>query len=192
MLSANFAGDAPCNKPTIQLFGTKCFRAICLWPNRKFDTFAVAKRRRMYYNNHMQTIFSTKSSDETEKLAEEFARTLVAGDVVLLNGDLGAGKTHFAKGLARGLGVCDVVTSPTFALHNSYRGSSLMFNHFDFYRVESAQEVEMLGLHEFFCDKSGVCAIEWSENVRELLPAKSIVVNIETVSDNARKITIER
>lgn len=140
----------------------------------------------------MQTTFTTKSCEETERLAEEFARTLIGGDVVLLNGNLGAGKTHFAKGMARGLGVHDVVTSPTFALHNSYDGSALTFNHFDFYRVESSQEVEMLGLHEFFFDKSGVCAIEWSGNVRDLLPVKRICVEIETISDNCRKITIER
>ena len=140
----------------------------------------------------MQTIYTTNSREETEKLAKEFAATLIGGDVVLLHGDLGAGKTHFAKGLARGLGVKDVVTSPTFALHNSYNGTNLVFNHFDFYRVENAEEVEMLGLHEFFFDKSGVCAVEWSENVRELLPQKTISVNIETLSENARKITIER
>lgn len=140
----------------------------------------------------MQSTYTTKSCEETEALAEEFARSLVGGDVVLLNGNLGAGKTHFAKGMARGLGVEDVVTSPTFALHNAYNGSTLTFNHFDFYRVESSEEVEMLGLHEVFFNKSGVCAIEWSENVRELLPTKCICVNIETISENYRKITIER
>ena len=137
------------------------------------------------------TTFTTNSCEETQKLAEEFAHTLAGGDVVLLQGNLGAGKTHFAKGLARGLGVDDVVTSPTFALHNSYSGAKLTFNHFDFYRVESAQEVEMLGLHEVFFDKNGVSAIEWSENVRELLPAKCISVRIEKVSENSRKIIIE-
>ena len=140
----------------------------------------------------MQTIFTTKCCEETENVAKEFARTLVGGDVVLLCGDLGAGKTHFAKGLACGLGVEDVVTSPTFALHNSYQGATLTFNHFDFYRVESSEDVEMLGLNEFFWDKSGVCAIEWSENVRELLPRNCICVNFEKISDNERKITIEK
>ena len=146
----------------------------------------------MYYNVTMQTIYTTNSCEQTEKLAEEFARSLVGGDVVLLNGDLGAGKTHFAKGLARGLGVTDVVTSPTFALHNAYQGAVYTFNHFDFYRVEISEEVEMLGLHEIFYDKNGVCAIEWSENVRELLPKNCICIDIEKISDNARKIIIER
>ena len=151
----------------------------------------LAKLQQLYYNRNMQTTFTTNSCEETEKIAEEFAHTLSGGDVVLLNGELGAGKTHFAKGLARGLGVLDVVTSPTFALHNSYSGEVYIFNHFDFYRVESSSEVEILGLHEYFFDKNGVCAIEWCENVRELLPEKTISVSIETVSENTRKIVID-
>ncbi len=133
----------------------------------------------------------TKSCEETERFAEHWGANLVGGDVVLLRGDLGAGKTHFVKGLARALGIDDVVTSPTFALHNMYYGTKLILNHFDFYRVDDSAEVEMLGLNEYFGDKSGVCAIEWSENVADLLPKHCIVVNIEKVSDNERNITIE-
>ncbi len=133
----------------------------------------------------------THSVEETECFAERFGKTLVGGDVLLLNGDLGAGKTHFVKGLARALGIIDVITSPTFALHNIYYGK-LTLNHFDFYRVENSEEVEILGLNEFFFDKSGVCAIEWSENVADLLPSHCIVVTIEKIDDNTRSITIER
>lgn len=133
----------------------------------------------------------TESCEETERFAEEWSQNLVGGDVVLLHGDLGAGKTHFVKGIARALGVDDVITSPTFALHNVYQGKTLVLNHFDFYRVESSEEVELLGLNEFFFDKSGICAIEWSENVSDLLPPHCISVTLEKISDNARRIVIE-
>ena len=133
---------------------------------------------------------TTKSCEETEKFAEEWGKTLVGGAVVLLHGDLGAGKTHFVKGLARALGVDDVITSPTFALHNAYRGAVWTLNHFDFYRVDSSEEVELLGLNEFFYDKSGICAIEWSERITDLLPSSCISVTLEKNSDTERKITI--
>ncbi len=135
---------------------------------------------------------STHSCEETEEFAEKWGKCLIGGDVVLLNGDLGAGKTHFAKGIARALGVVDVVTSPTFALHNIYYGTHFALNHFDFYRVEDSVEVEILGLNEYFFDKSGICAIEWSQNVADLLPLHRYEVNIGKLSDNEREIVIER
>ena len=135
--------------------------------------------------------FVSHSAAETEAFAEQLAATFVGGEVLLLNGELGAGKTHFVKGLARGLGICEVITSPTFALHNSYEGR-LTLNHFDFYRVENSEEVEMLGLHEFFCDKGAVSAIEWSENVADLLPKRCMTVAIVKVDDNVRKIIVDR
>lgn len=134
----------------------------------------------------------THSCEETERFAEDWGVCLVGGDVVLLKGDLGAGKTHFVKGVARALGVDDVVISPTFALHNLYYGKKLVLNHFDFYRVDDSAEVEILGLNEYFFDKSGVCAIEWSENVSDLLPLHCIVVTLEKVSDNVRNVTVQR
>lgn len=147
----------------------------------------------MYYNLSMQKIVKiTKSCEETERFAEEWGKNLVGGDVVLLRGDLGAGKTHFVKGLARALGVDDVITSPTFALHNIYYGRTLTLNHFDFYRVESSEEVELLGLNEYFGEKSGICAIEWSENVADLLPRNCIVVTLKKLSDCEREIVIEK
>ena len=129
----------------------------------------------------------TNSVAETEKFAENLARGFTGGEVLLLHGDLGAGKTHFVKGLAKGLGVTDVITSPTFALHNSYEGR-LTLNHFDFYRIDDAEEVAILGLDEFFYDKQSVAAIEWSENIKELLPKHCINVTIEKINDNSRKI----
>lgn len=133
----------------------------------------------------------THSCEETEKFAEHWAQSLTGGDVVLLSGDLGAGKTHFTKGIARALNIDDVITSPTFALHNVYYGK-LVLNHFDFYRVDSSEEVEILGLNEFFFEKDGVCAIEWWQNVADLLPKKCFLVTISKLSDEDREILIEQ
>ena len=133
--------------------------------------------------------FISHSVAETESFAEQLATTFVGGEVLLLKGDLGAGKTHFVKGLAMGLGIDDVVTSPTFALHNSYSGR-LTLNHFDFYRIEDSEEVAILGLDEFFYDKTAVAAIEWSENVANLLPKRCITVVIDKLDDDTRKITV--
>ena len=135
--------------------------------------------------------FISHSVKETEGYAEKLATEFSGGEVLLLCGDLGAGKTHFVKGLAKGLGIDDVVTSPTFALHNSYSGR-LTLNHFDFYRIESSEEVAILGLDEFFYDKHAVAAIEWSENVKDLLPKHCIVVTLEKLDDNTRKITVKQ
>ncbi len=110
----------------------------------------------------------------------------------MLNGDLGAGKTHFVKGVATGLGIDDVITSPTFALHNQYESGRLVLNHFDFYRIMDPAEAEILGLNEFFGEKQSVCCIEWSENIAELLPSNCIIVTIEKIDDNTRQITIQK
>lgn len=135
--------------------------------------------------------YISHSATETEAFAEQLAKTFVGGEVLLLHGELGAGKTHFVKGLARGLAIDEVVTSPTFALHNSYAGR-LALNHFDFYRIEDSEEVEILGLNEFFYDKQAVAAIEWSENVKALLPRNCIAVTIDKIDDNSRKITVSQ
>ncbi len=134
-------------------------------------------------------VFTSLSVDDTIKFAADFTKNLVGGETILLDGDLGAGKTHFVKGLAQGLGIEDVITSPTFALHNSYQGR-LTLNHFDFYRGDDPAEAEMLGLTEFFGAADGVCAIEWSQNVAPLLPSNCICVNIARIGENERKITI--
>ena len=135
--------------------------------------------------------FETASVTETEQIAEQFGQTLVGGEVVLLQGEMGAGKTHFCKGLAKGLGVDDVVTSPTFALHNSYKGR-LTLNYFDFYRIDDPAEAEILGLDEFFYDKQGVSVIEWGDNVKDLIPPTRITVTIDKIGGDSRRITIER
>ena len=136
-----------------------------------------------------QREFISNSVVETESFAEQLANGFTGGEVLLLHGELGAGKTHFVKGLAKGLGVDQVITSPTFALHNSYEGR-LTLNHFDFYRIDDSEEVAILGLDEFFYDKHAVAAIEWSENIKDLLPRKCISVTIDKLGDNTRKITV--
>lgn len=140
----------------------------------------------------MNSRIITNSQQQTEDFAEQFAQTLIGGETVLLNGDLGAGKTHFVKGVAVGLGIDDVITSPTFALHNQYEGGRLVLNHFDFYRIMDPAEAEILGLNEFFCEKTAVSCIEWSENIAELLPRDCIIVTIEKLGDTSRQITIQR
>ena len=134
--------------------------------------------------------YISRSVEQTNQIAYDLAQTFVGGETLLLEGDLGAGKTHFAKGLAEGLGIADTVTSPTFTLHNVYEGGRLTFNHFDFYRVDDPEEVEMLGLCEYFSTPDGVAAIEWSANVKNLLPTKCITVNIAKLSDTERQITV--
>lgn len=132
---------------------------------------------------------TTNSCLQTQRFAQDFAKTIQGGCVLLLNGDLGAGKTHFVKGLAQGLDIDDVITSPTFTLHNRYQGR-LTLNHFDFYRTQDSLEVEMLGLNEYFFEPNAVCAIEWSQNVSDLLPRKCLVVQIDKLGDEQREITI--
>lgn len=134
--------------------------------------------------------YISRSVEQTKQIAYDLAQTFVGGETLLLEGDLGAGKTHFAKGLAEGLGIADTVTSPTFTLHNVYECGRLTFNHFDFYRVDDSEEVEMLGLCEYFSTPDGVAAIEWSANVKNLLPTKCITVNIAKLSDTERQITV--
>lgn len=133
----------------------------------------------------------SKSVEQTIAAGEKFAETLVGGDVVLVDGVLGAGKTHFAKGVASGLGVADVVTSPTFTLHNVYEGKKLVFNHFDFYRISDENEAYQLGLSDVFYDESGVSFIEWWQNVKGLLPEKVKRVSLNVVDDCTREIVID-
>lgn len=139
----------------------------------------------------MKHQFVANGVKQTEQIAQDFGKTLQGGEVVLLRGEMGVGKTHFVKGLALGLDITDTITSPTFALHNQYFGR-LTLNHFDFYRVDDPAEAELLGLDEFFYDKKGVSAIEWSENISYLLPKDCITVAITKLSESERQITIER
>ena len=133
----------------------------------------------------------TNSIDETFKLGEDLAKKLRGGEVILLNGDLGAGKTVFAKGLAKGLGVQAVVNSPTFNIMNVYQGQNIKFCHFDMYRIDDDSELKELGFEEFIGDNNYVCAIEWSSKTANLLPKSVITVNINKLDDDKRNIEIE-
>lgn len=135
------------------------------------------------YNRRMEYI--TNSAKETVKLAKKYGRTLKSGDVVLLDGEMGAGKTVFAKGVALSLGVKDEITSPTYAYMNDYGGK---LYHYDCYRLSSGEDAEALGLTDYFYGK-GVCLIEWSQNIADVLPENCKRVKIEKIGDEQRRIT---
>ena len=128
--------------------------------------------------------YITKSREETETFARNYAKTLQAGDVVLLDGDMGAGKTVFSKGVAKGLGIEEEVTSPTYAYMNDYDG---WLFHYDCYRIESVAQAENLGLADYF-DMGGVCLVEWAQNIAPLLPKKVKRVEIRKLSEEQREI----
>jgi tRNA threonylcarbamoyladenosine biosynthesis protein TsaE len=131
----------------------------------------------------------THSPAETEQAGEALANALTAGTVLALQGDLGAGKTAFTRGLARGLGYPGAVTSPTFTIVNEYEGGRLPLFHFDLYRLGSADELWDIGWEDYM-DRGGVCAVEWSERVGDLL-AGAAMVTLRRVDDETREITIE-
>ena len=131
-------------------------------------------------------IYLTKSEKETFDIAVEYAKTLKSGDVILLSGDLGAGKTVFTKGLAVGLNISDEVTSPTYAYLNVY-GDYLY--HYDCYRLSCGEDAELLGLTDYF-NGDNICVIEWSENILDVLPNNTKKVVIEKLSEFERKITL--
>ena len=129
-------------------------------------------------------VFISKNKEQTVAFAKEYAKTLRAGDVVLLDGDMGAGKTHFAKGVAAGLAIEEEVTSPTYAYMNDYDGRLF---HYDCYRIESVAQAESLGLSDYF-DMGGICLVEWSQNIAPLLPRKVKRVVIKRIDENTREI----
>ena len=135
----------------------------------------------------MQSVL-TDSDEETLLAGEEFSRTLKEGDVVALNGDLGAGKTVFVKGIAKGLHIADIVTSPTFTILREYKGSLPLY-HFDVYRISDPEEMFEIGFSEYL-DGTGVSVIEWAEKVKELLPERTIQVLIKKNGNNKREIII--
>ena len=133
--------------------------------------------------------FITNAPEETEALGEKLAKLLRPGTVLAYLGDLGAGKTAFTRGLARGLGCRETVTSPTYTIVNEYLGGRLPLFHFDMYRLHSADDLWDIGWEDYL-ERGGVCAVEWSENVAEALEG-AITVSIEKLDDTTRRITIE-
>ena len=118
------------------------------------------------------------SPDETESIAIELAKEAKAGSIYTLSGDLGAGKTVFARGFARGLGIMSPVTSPTFTLVNEYKKGRLPLYHFDVYRLGEAEELYDTGFEDYL-ENGGVVLIEWAERIEELLPRPYFYISIE-------------
>ena len=132
-------------------------------------------------------IFISDSADKTFEFAMKFAKTLKGGDVVLLNGEMGAGKTVFAKGVALGLGIEDEVLSPTYSYMNDYNG---VLYHFDCYRLTDGGQAEALGLCDYFYS-DGICLVEWAENISFVLPENTKKVNITKLGGDKRRIEYE-
>ncbi len=133
-------------------------------------------------------VFCSKSESETEAIGAAFARDLPGGTVVAMYGDLGAGKTAFVRGMARGMGLDCRVSSPTFTIVNEYLGKRDLI-HFDMYRLSGADELFDIGWEDYLA-RGAVCAVEWSENVRDAFWGDEIVVRIEKRGDSERRITI--
>ena len=133
--------------------------------------------------------FITNSPEETEKIGAAVGKIIPAGTVLAYRGDLGAGKTAFTRGLARGLGFTEAVTSPTYTIVNEYLGGRLPLFHFDMYRLSSADDLFDIGWEDYL-DRGGVCAVEWSENVADALDG-AMTITIDKLGDTARRITLE-
>ena len=136
----------------------------------------------------MLTVVSN-SERETEALGERYAAGLKGGAVIAMYGDLGAGKTAFVRGMARGMGLDCRVNSPTFTIVNEYLGERELI-HFDMYRLSSADELFDIGWEDYL-SRGAVCAVEWSENVQDAFFGDEYKVTIEKLGDSERKITIE-
>jgi tRNA threonylcarbamoyladenosine biosynthesis protein TsaE len=133
--------------------------------------------------------FTTHSPAETEAVGAALAAALVPGSVIAYRGDLGAGKTAFTRGLARGLGVTESVTSPTYTIVNEYLSGKMPLFHFDMYRLGSEDELFDIGWEDYL-ERGGVCAVEWSENVWGAME-DAVVVTITRLDEDTRTITIE-
>ena len=133
--------------------------------------------------------FLTNSPAETEAIGAALGAVLPAGTILAYRGDLGAGKTAFTRGLARGLGYAEPVTSPTYTIVNEYLGGRLPLFHFDMYRLRCAEDLWDIGWDDYL-DRGGICAVEWSENVDEAME-NAVCVTIEKTGEESRRITIE-
>ena len=133
--------------------------------------------------------YISNSPAETEAIGAALGKTIKPGTVIAYRGDLGAGKTAFTRGLARGLGSTELVTSPTYTIVNEYLGGRMPLFHFDMYRLASSDDLWDIGWEDYL-DRNGVCAVEWSENVEDALE-DPMVITIEKLGEESRRITIE-
>lgn len=133
--------------------------------------------------------FTTTSAEETVELGKKIGSFLKKGDIIAMQGTLGAGKTTITKGIAQALGINETITSPTFCLISEYEGKMPLY-HMDVYRLDGAEDFENLGTEDMLYGE-GVSIIEWSEKIMEELPNKTIILKLEPHDDGARTITIE-
>ena len=133
--------------------------------------------------------FITNSPEETEAVGTALGKCLTPGTVIAYQGDLGAGKTAFTRGVACGLGARESVTSPTYTIVNEYLSGKYPLFHFDMYRLASSDDLFDIGWEDYL-DRGGICAVEWSENVADAMEG-AIIVTIEKLDEDVRRITIE-
>ena len=133
--------------------------------------------------------YISNSPAETESIGAALGKIIKPGTVIAYRGDLGAGKTAFTRGLARGLGASEMVTSPTYTIVNEYLSGRLPLFHFDMYRLRSADDLWDIGWDDYL-ERGGVCAVEWSENVRDAMDG-AVRIHIEKLGEDSRRILIE-
>ena len=133
--------------------------------------------------------YITNSPAETEAIGAALGKIVHPGTVIAYRGDLGAGKTAFTRGLARGLGCTEIVTSPTYTIVNEYLGGRIPLFHFDMYRLRSSDDLFDIGWDDYL-DRGGVCAVEWSENVDDAME-DAVYITIEKLGEDSRRITVE-
>ncbi len=151
---------------------------------------ALGKVRALGIRDKIAAMPVSNSVAETEAIAGELARSLVGGECIALEGDLGAGKTQFVRGLLAGLGGdTRTVSSPTYVLLNIYNTGRLTLYHLDAYRVRGGDDFESIGFSELL-DQGGVVVVEWASRVRELLPAGTIHITIRATSPESREISV--
>lgn len=135
--------------------------------------------------------YISNNEKQTFKIAKDFAKVLKGGEILLLKGDLGAGKTAFTKGIAKALEVKAIITSPTFTIMNEYKSGKLELYHFDMYRIEDVSELKELGFEQYIGNSKGIACVEWFEKTPELFSNRStILIEFEKLNENKRKITI--
>jgi tRNA threonylcarbamoyladenosine biosynthesis protein TsaE len=133
--------------------------------------------------------YITNSPAETEAVGAALGKMIEPGTVIAYRGDLGAGKTAFTRGLAKGLGCTEIVTSPTYTIVNEYLGGRIPLFHFDMYRLRSSDDLFDIGWEDYL-ERGGVCAVEWSENVEDAME-DAVYITIEKLGEDSRRITLE-
>jgi tRNA threonylcarbamoyladenosine biosynthesis protein TsaE len=142
-------------------------------------------------------VYITKSEKQTIRLGKKLSKQFFAGLVVVLNGELGAGKTMITKGFAKGLKIKSAITSPTFTIMNEYKNGCIPLYHFDMYRIEDSSEAYEFGLTEYFIKsenssvQEGVAVIEWAEKVKDLIPERHMKINITKIDHKTRQVEVE-